>query len=138
VFTSGHFYVLGMRKPHFQCNANWEVATTSTRFCNEPHLFHVLFWRLHLAPPSHPGQSTTLLWEERPSSKWAQLHTVAPSNNKGSTSCSHYFCLFAALFFTHIPFVVNHTFTTRLTERLQYLQQGWLRLFETTESERDK
>jgi len=25
---SGHFHVLGMRKPHFQCNANRDVATT--------------------------------------------------------------------------------------------------------------
>ena len=31
------------------------------------------------------------------------------------------------LFFTHIPFVVNRTFTTMLTERLQHLQQGWAR-----------
>jgi len=34
----------------------------------------------------------------------------------------------------HIPFVVNRTFTTTLTERLQHLQQGWARLFEMTES----
>jgi len=33
---------------------------------------------------------------------------------------------------------MNHTFTTKRTERLQYLQQGWARLCETTESERDK
>jgi len=51
-------------------------------------------WRLYLAPP-HPGQSTTLLWLERPSSKRAKLHTVAASNNKDPTSCSFYFCFFA-------------------------------------------
>ena len=60
IFISGHFHVLSMRKPHFQCNANREVVTTSPRFCNEPHLLHVPF-RLYLTPPSHPGQSTTLL-----------------------------------------------------------------------------
>jgi len=34
--------------------------------------------------------------------------------------------------FTHIPFVVNRTFNTTLTERLQHLQQGWTRLVEMT------
>jgi len=38
----------------------------------------------------------------------------------------------------HIPFVVNRTFNAMLNERLQHLQQGWARLFEMTESERDK
>jgi len=42
------------------------------------------------------------------------------------------------LFFTHIPCVVNRTLTTMLTERWQHLQQGWARLFEMTESEKDK
>jgi len=42
MFVSGHFHVLGMRKPHFQCNANRDVATTSLCFCNELHLLHVL------------------------------------------------------------------------------------------------
>jgi len=42
------------------------------------------------------------------------------------------------LFFTHTPFLVNHTFNTTLTERLQHLQHCWARLFEMTESERDK
>jgi len=43
MFISGHFHVLGVPKPHFQCNANREVATTSPRFCNEPCLLHALF-----------------------------------------------------------------------------------------------
>jgi len=43
MFIFGHFHVLGMEKPHFQCNANREVATTSRRFCSEPHLLHVPF-----------------------------------------------------------------------------------------------
>ena len=28
---------------HFQSKINWEVATTSTPFCSEPHLSHILF-----------------------------------------------------------------------------------------------
>jgi len=76
---------------HFQCNSNWEVTTTSPPFCCELHLSH-------LAPRSHPGQSTTLLWLESPGGKYAKLHTVAASNNRDPTSCSSYFCLFA----THI------------------------------------
>ena len=43
MFISGDFHVLGMRKPHFQCNTNREVATTFPRFCNEVHPLHVLF-----------------------------------------------------------------------------------------------
>jgi len=42
------------------------------------------------------------------------------------------------LFFMYIPFVANRTFNTTLTEWLQHLQQSWARLFEMTESERDK
>jgi len=42
------------------------------------------------------------------------------------------------VFFTHIPFVVNRTFKVTPTERLKHLQQGWSRLVEMTESERDK
>jgi len=38
----------------------------------------------------------------------------------------------------HIPFVVNLTFNTILSERLQDLQKGWAILFEMTEGERDK
>ena len=38
----------------------------------------------------------------------------------------------------YIPFVANHTFNTTLTEWLQHLQESWARLFEMTESERDK
>jgi len=48
MFMSGYFHVLSMRKPHFQCNANWEVVTTSPRFLNEPHPLHVLFVKVVL------------------------------------------------------------------------------------------
>jgi len=49
--------------------------------------------------------------------------------------CTTYIWVF---FFTYISFVVNRTFNTMLTERLQHLQQDWARLVEMTESERDK
>jgi len=42
------------------------------------------------------------------------------------------------LFFTHIPFVVNCTFNKVLTENLQHLQQGWVKLVEISNSEIDK
>jgi len=42
------------------------------------------------------------------------------------------------LFFRYIPFVANRTFNATLTEWLQHLQQNWARLFEMTESEKDK
>ena len=77
-------------------------ATPTERFQQHPLVFAMnrncctfFLWRLHLAPPSHPGQNTTLLWLERPSSKCAKLPTVASSNNKYLTSCSSYFCMFA-------------------------------------------
>jgi len=87
MFISGNFHALDMRKPHFQCNANREVATTSLVFSTNRIYFMFLLWRLYLAPTSHPGQSTTLFWLERLSSKCANLHTVAPSNHKDPTSC---------------------------------------------------
>jgi len=46
---------------------------------NRTHCTYFL-WMLYPAPPSHPGQSTTLLWLEGPSRKCTKLHTVAPSN----------------------------------------------------------
>jgi len=49
---SGHFHILGMPKPHSQCNATRKVATALPRFCNEPHPLHVLFVKVvaYLAP----------------------------------------------------------------------------------------
>jgi len=117
MFISSHFHVLAIRKPHCHRNANWEVATAFPRFCNEPHPLHVLYcegctWHHLYILVKH-----YLLWLEKPSSKCAKLHTVAAINNKDPTSCSFCFCLFATYgcsFFTHIPFVVNRTFTTTL------------------------
>jgi len=77
MFISGHFHVLGMRKPHFQCNANREVATAFLVFSTNRIYCTFVLWRLYLAPSSHAGQSTTLLRLERQSSKCVSLHTVA-------------------------------------------------------------
>jgi len=82
MLISGHFHVLGMRKPHFQCNANREVATTSLVFLTSRTYCTFFLWSFYVAPYSHPGQSITLLWLERQSSKCANLPTVATSNNK--------------------------------------------------------
>jgi len=46
--------------------------------------------------------------------------------------------MYMGLFSMHVPFVVNHTFNTTLTKRLQHLQEGWDRLVEMTGCERDK
>jgi len=62
-----------------------------------------------------------------PSGICANLRTVAASNNRVHMPWSLYYCLFAphicmVLFFTHIPFVVNHTINATSPERLQQLQ----------------
>jgi len=93
MFISGYLHVFVMRKPHVQCNTNREVATTSPRFAMNRTYCTFFLWRLQLAPPPHPGQSTTLFWLERPSSKCAKLPTVAPNNNRDPTSFSSYLCL---------------------------------------------
>jgi len=59
-----------------------------------------------------------------PSGICAELHTVAASNNRIHMPWSLYYFLFAphicmVLFFTHIPFVVNHTINATPPERLQ-------------------
>ena len=84
-------------------------------------------WRLTLARPSHPSHSTILLRSEIPSDMCAKLRTVAASNNRVHMPWTLCYCLFAphkcmVLFFTHIPFVVNHTINATLPERLQHSQ----------------
>ena len=79
---------------------------------------------LNLARPPHPGHSTILLRSEIPSGMSAKLRTVAASNNSVHMPLSLYYCLFTphicmVLFFTHILFVVNHTFNSTPPERLQ-------------------
>jgi len=83
-------------------SCSWWIALSTQhqlRGCNNIAFFlqwtaliaHFL-WRLHLAPHSDSGQSTTLLWAE---SAQIKLHTVAESNNGDPTPCSFYLCLFA-------------------------------------------
>jgi len=64
------------------------------------------------------------LRSEIPSGICAKLRTVAASNNRDHMPRSLYYCLFAphicmVLFFTPIPFVVNHTINATPPERLQ-------------------
>jgi len=106
-------------------------ATPPERLQQHPLLFIMnrtdctfFVWRLTLAQPSHPGHSTILLRLEIPSSMCAKLRTVAASNNRVHMPWSLYYCLFAphismVLFFTHIPFVVNHTINATSPESLQ-------------------
>jgi len=59
--------------------------------------------------------------------RWSLRSNV--SIGRASTSRSLFYCLFAprigmVLFFTHIPFVVNHTINATPPERLQQLQRG--------------
>ena len=65
-----------------------------------------------------------MLWSEIPSGICARLRTVAASNNRVIMACELCCCLFVphicmVLFFTHIPFVVNHTINATPPERLQ-------------------
>ena len=106
-------------------------ATPPERLQQHPLLFTTnrtdrtfFVWRLNSARPSHPGHSTILLRSEIPSGICAKLRTVAASNNRVHMSWSLYYCLFAphicmVLFFTHIPFVVNHTINETPPERMQ-------------------
>ena len=66
----------------------------------------------------------TALRSEIPSGMCAKLRTVATSNNRDHASQSLLLLLARAtyimvLFFTHIPFVVNHTINATPPERLQ-------------------
>jgi len=97
IFMSGHFHALSMRKPHFQRNANWKVPTTSPRFCNEPHLLHVLFVKV-------AAGTTFTSWSKHHFVVIANVEQqvckafhccIAPSNNKDPTSWLFYLCLFA-------------------------------------------
>ena len=66
-----------------------------------------------------------LLRSEIPNGLCAKLRTLAASNNRVHMPWLLYYCLFApqicmVLFFTHIPFVVNHAFNETPPERLQH------------------
>ena len=123
--------VLFFRHIRFVVNNTFN-ATPPERLQQHPLLFTTnrtdrtfFAWRLTLARPSHPGHSTILLRSEIPSGICAKPRTVAASNNRVHMPWSLYYCLFAphicmVLFFTHIPFVVNHTFNATSPERLKH------------------
>jgi len=75
-----------------------------------------------------------LLRSEIPSGICAKLRTVAASNNRVHMPWSLCYCLFAphvcmVLFFTHIPFVVNHTINATPPETLQHNLAAFWRLW---------
>ena len=127
---------------------NHTFNTTPTEICNSipsffamNHLLHVLFVKVV------PGTTFTT-WSKHHfvtiGKTEQRAHKTSRCGTKQQWRCHVLLIVFLlvratwVLLFMHIPFVVNRTFTTTPTERLQHLQQGWARPFETTESERDK
>jgi len=126
-----HHIYMGANVVHilFMGNRTFNAVPTE-RLQEHPVLFTMnrtnrtfILWRLHLAPPWCPSHSTILLRLGSLSDKCAKLHTVAASNNRDHTLQSLYYILFAwkhiyilyiyismSAIFTHISFVVNHTF----------------------------
>jgi len=92
-------------------------AVSQTKYCCSPEKTNIF----------------PLLRSEIPSGICAKLRTVAATNNRVHMPWSLYYCLFAphkcmVLFFTHIPFVVNHIIDATPPERLQHPPNlGWLR-----------
>jgi len=87
-------------------------------------------------PPSNPEnkkcissiRQCILLRSEIPSGICAKLRSVAASNNRVHMPWSLCYCLLAphictVLFFSHIPFVMNHTINATPPERLQQYYQ---------------
>jgi len=92
---------------------------------------------LHLAPPSHPHESNICCdWKGRATS--AQSFTLWQQAREKNPRRAH----FISACWRHMG-VVHHTHRFRgeshihhNAERLQHLQQGWVRLSEMTESAR--
>ena len=132
MFMSGHFRVLSIWKSHFQCNANW-------RFQQHPHLLHVLFVKVA------PGTIYT---------SWSKHHFVVIAKaeqqvRKASHSCtkqkwrSHVvIILFLLVCATRVcsSCTSSSRWIAHSTQRWEAAtaEKGWARLFEMTESERDK
>ena len=90
------------------------------------------FWVFAFRNLSPKIKCSVVLRSEIASGICAKLRTVAASNNRVHMPWSLCYCLFAphirmVLFFTHIPFVVNHTINATPPERLQ--QWHWLKVF---------
>jgi len=107
---------------HNQRNTTGEVATTSPPFYNEPHRSHVLCVKAEFGTTSTPRSQHHFVAIGNP-----EQH-VRKASHRGSkqqkTACSQSLLLLLAtyimvLFFTHIPFVVNHTINATPPERLQ-------------------
>jgi len=77
-----------------QRNASGVVATTSPLIYTNRTDRTFFLWSLHLAGPSHPSHSTSLLWLESLSGNH-KLRTVAPSNNRDHPMRSLCYFMFA-------------------------------------------
>jgi len=125
-------YIMVLFCTHIPFMANHTINATPLERLQQHPLFFTMnhtvrtffVWRLNSAWSPHPGQSTILLRSEIPSGMCAKLRTVAASNNRDPVSQSLLLLLPRATyimvsFFTHIPFVVNHTINATPPERLQ-------------------
>jgi len=134
-----HIWVLFFVHMLFVVNHTFN-ATLMERLQQHPLLFttnrtdHTFFlWRLRLAWPSHPGYSTILLWLESQVASvqiftlWQQATTEIICHDHSITGCSRHIYM-GVIFFTHIPFLVNHTFYAMPMERLQqqHFYYNWL------------
>jgi len=137
------YWTTGMRKPQFQFKTNRKVATTSRRFCNEPHLLHVLFVKVV------PGITFTS-WSKHHfvviGKAEQEVHKAFPQQQQRFTSCSSYFCLFAphgccsscnpVRGESHIHHNTNWE-TATLAARLARILK-WLRVKETSKMQTEK
>jgi len=128
---------------HIQHNANWEFATTSLPFCDEPHWSHFPFVK------AAPGMTFTCRSQYHIVAIWKPEEQVCKASHcdKKQQYRSHVVLTLSLLvrttyiwmlFFKHILFVENHSLNVMPTERLQHLQQCWVTLVEMSESEKDK
>ena len=121
---------------HNQRNTTGKVATTSLPFYNEPHRSHVLCVKAELRTTFTSWSQDHFVAIGNPEQRMHKASTVAASNNRVHVPWSHYHCLIAphicmVLFFTHIPFVVNHTINATPPEILQQYQWWILNLSAT-------
>jgi len=115
---------------HFQRNINWEIATTSAPFCSERTYRTFFLWMLYLAPPSHPVQSTTLLWLETGKPRWQvckashlqQATIEIPRRAHSISACLRPLYMGVVL---HVPPVRGESHTEHNTN---HLQRNWARI----------
>ena len=133
-------------KPHFQCNANREVATTSPRFCNETHPLHVIFVDVVLGTTFTSCLKHHFVVIKKAEQQVRKASHCGTKQQWRSHVVLILFLLVRAtwvLFFTHIPFVANRTFTTTLRGCNSCSKVGldflkWLRVKETSKMQTDK